>query len=183
MGKELVPRFKCPLCGWLAYYSMFERGPHKLEIKGMKYGGFQEISYHRVWTGKREYKEYLREKVRELAKELGIKLVDEEEVTDEYEEEVETEPSEVEHLFHQQVEEVRSVEKPSRRVMEMPIERVETLSVEHVSAQPQQRVTTKAKTLAEMLSTYVTQREHVMVSDSDSLATAIDHEFIDLGGG
>lgn len=182
MGKDLVPRFKCPLCGWLAYYSMFERGPHKLEIKGMKYGGFQEISYHKIWTGKREYKEYLRGKVRELAKELGIKLADEadeEEVTDGYEEEVETEPSEVEHLFHQQVEEIRSVEKPSRRVMEIPIERVETLSVEYVSAQPQQRVTTRAKILAEMLSTYVTQREHVMVSDSDNLATTIDHEFIE----
>lgn len=99
MGKELVPRFKCPLCGWLAYYSMLEKGPHKLEIKGMRYDGFQEITYHRIWTGKKEYKEFLRGKVRELAKELGIKLADEEEeIIDEYEEEMETEPLEVEEV-------------------------------------------------------------------------------------
>jgi hypothetical protein len=86
MGKDLVPRFKCPLCGWLAYYTMLSKGPYKLEIKGMRYDGFQEISYHHIWTGKREYKEFLRIKVRELAKELGIKLADEadeEDVTDE----------------------------------------------------------------------------------------------------
>ena len=92
-SKDLVPRFKCPLCGWLAYYSMLDRGPYKLEIKGMRYDGFQEISYHRIWTGKKDYKEFLRLKVRELAKELGLKLVDEEEAIDYDEEEIEVESS------------------------------------------------------------------------------------------
>lgn len=95
MGKDLVPRFKCPLCGWLAYYSMLDRGPYTLEIKGMRYDGFQEISYHRVWTGKKEYKEFLRLKVRELAKKLGLKLADEEEAIDYDEEEIEAESSDM----------------------------------------------------------------------------------------
>jgi|SRR3972149_6143725 len=79
MGKDLVPRFTCPLCGWLAYWSMLEGGPHKLKIRGMKYGGFQEISYHQVWDlgANRDYKRFLQLKVRELAKKLGLKLVDE----------------------------------------------------------------------------------------------------------
>jgi hypothetical protein len=90
MGKDLVPRFKCPLCGWLAYYSMLEKGPHKIEVRGMKYGGFQEISYHHVWGVKKDYKKFLRIKVRELAKKLGIRLADEEldeEITDDEEDE------------------------------------------------------------------------------------------------
>ena len=79
MGKNLVPRFTCPLCGWLAYWSMLERGPHKPKIRGMKYDGFQGISYHSVWDlgTKRAYKQFLRLKIQELAKELGLKLADE----------------------------------------------------------------------------------------------------------
>lgn len=91
MGKELYPRFKCPLCGWLAHYSMLENGPHKIEVRGMKVEGFGGISYHHIWGVKREYKEFLRIKVRELAKKLGIKLADEadeEYVTDEEVEEI-----------------------------------------------------------------------------------------------
>lgn len=164
MGKDLVPRFKCPLCGWLAYYSMFERGPHKLEIKGMKYGGFQEISYHKIWTGKREYKEYLRGKVRELAKVLGIKLADEEfdeEIADEYEE-VEAQPSEVEEEIW--------VEKPSRQVMEIP--------AEFVDRGPQQRTAKKA-TYKELLASYHVAKtvEHVEAAGIEDVRT-IEHEFI-----
>ncbi len=98
MSKELVPRFTCPLCGWLAYWSMLEGGPHKPEIRGMKYGGFQEISYHRVWDfgTKRAYKQFLRLKVRELAKELGLKLADEIDVDAvEEEEEIEVDTDQV----------------------------------------------------------------------------------------
>ena len=91
MGKDLVPRFTCPLCGWLAYWSMLESGPHKLKIRGMKYGGFQEISYHRVWDldTNRVYKRFLRLKVQELAKKLGLKLADEVDVDAVEEEEIE----------------------------------------------------------------------------------------------
>lgn len=98
MGKDLVPRFTCPLCGWLAYWSMLEGGPHKPEIRGMKYGGFQEISYHRVWDfgTKRAYKQFLRLKVRELAKELGLKLVDEVDVDAAEEEEIEVDTEQAE---------------------------------------------------------------------------------------
>ena len=97
MGKDLVPRFTCPLCGWLAYWSMLEGGPHKPEIRGMKYGGFQEISYHRVWDfgTKRAYKQFLRSKVRELAKELGLKLVDEVDVDAVKEDEIEVDTKRV----------------------------------------------------------------------------------------
>lgn len=97
MGKDLVPRFTCPLCGWLAYWSMLESGPHKLKIRGMKYGGFQEISYHRVWDldTNRVYKRFLRLKVRELAKKLGLKLVDEVDVDAVEEEEIEVDMDQV----------------------------------------------------------------------------------------
>lgn len=96
MSKDLVPRFTCPLCGWLAYWSMLEKGPHKPKIRGMKYGGFQEISYHSVWSLdiNRTYKQFLRLKVRELAKKLGLKLADEidvDAVEEEEEIEVDTE--------------------------------------------------------------------------------------------
>ena len=84
MGKDLYPRFKCPVCGWLAHYSMLEKAPHNLQVVGMKVDGFQGISYHKIWGIKREYKEFLRLKIREVAKELGLKLADEEEeITDE----------------------------------------------------------------------------------------------------
>lgn len=91
MGKDLYPRFRCPICGWWAHYSMLAKGVYPFEIQGMKVEGFGGISYHKIWGGKKEYKEFLRTKVRELAKKLGIKLADEtdeEYITDEGIEEI-----------------------------------------------------------------------------------------------
>lgn len=179
MGKDLVPRFKCPLCGWLAYYSMLDRGPYKLEIKGMRYDGFQEISYHHIWTGKKEYKEYLRLKVRELAKNLGIKLADEEDAAAEYEEEVETEP----------VEEVR-VEKPSRRVAEkvatpsQTIIQTESITEdiddedigESVVAEVDEKVVEVLRQLMKRTPSSQIDRK------PSSFSISTDSQFIDLGG-
>lgn len=104
MGKDLYPRFKCPLCGWLAHFSMLSRAPHDVEIVGMKVDGFQGISYHKIWGGKKEYREFLREKIREVAEVLGVNLDEEEE---------EIEPAEEEAQ-----EEVRR-EKPPKRARRM----------------------------------------------------------------
>lgn len=172
MGKDLVPRFKCPLCGWLAYYTMLSRGPYKLEIKGMRYDGFQEISYHHVWTGKKEYKVFLREKVRELAKELGLKLADEEEEVEE--EEIETEP--VEEIQAERPS--RQVEKPSGQVMEIPTERVESVPVEYVN---RQRKTTKEKSFKDILTAYVQsveKNDYVIAHANDSIIRIENAEFI-----
>jgi len=175
MGKELYPRFKCPLCGWLAYYSMLEKGPHKLEIRGMKVEGFGGISYHKIWGGKKEYKEFLREKVRELAKELGMKLTDEEEEIIE-EEEVEAElPEEI------QVERPsRQVEKPSVQVMEIPTERVESVPGEYVDRRWK---TTKGKIFKDLLTAYVQSpdesNDYVVAHTNDSIIRIENAEFID----
>ena len=98
MGKDLVPRFTCPLCGWLAYYSMLDSGPHKPKIRGMKYGGFQEVSYHQVWDlgANRDYKRFLQMKIRELAKKFGLKLVDEVDMEAVEEEEIEVDTEQAE---------------------------------------------------------------------------------------
>lgn len=95
MGKELYPRFRCVMCGWLAHYSMLEKAPYKIEVRGMKVEGFGGISYHHVWGAKKMYKEFLRSKVRELCKELGLKLVDEAN-EDEEEERAASEPDDEE---------------------------------------------------------------------------------------
>jgi len=79
MGKDLYPRFRCPLCGWMAHLSMLREAPHKIEIIGTQFKGFQGISYHKIWGGKKEYREFLREKIREVAEVLGVNLDDEEE--------------------------------------------------------------------------------------------------------
>ncbi len=164
MGKDLVPRFKCPLCGWLAYYSMLNNGPHKLEIRGMKYDGFQGISYHKLWRGKKEYKEFLCLKVRELAEELGLEIVGDEEV-DDYEEDVEAEPLSVDDEEFDEIDlESLGLRSPaSERVTEMPVERVESVPAEYVQS-------VQAPT------------GNIQVSVSDAFVETIDHEFVDLGG-
>lgn len=175
MGKDLVPRFVCPLCGWLAYYSMLDGGPYKLEIRGMKYDGFQKISYHHVWGGKKEYKEFLRMKVRELVKELGLKLADEEEeITGE--EEMEVEP--VERVQAERP--LRQIEKSSVQVMEIPAERVDSVLVEHAD-RVQQRSTS---TFKEWFAAYAKaiEKTHVMTADVEDYVRMIDHEFISVGG-
>lgn len=172
MGKDLYPRFKCPLCGWLAYYSMLDKGPYNLEIRGMKVEGFGGISYHKIWGGKKEYKEFLREKVRELAKELGLKLTDdEEEITEE--EEIEAElPEEI------QVERPsRQVEKPSGQVMEIPTERVDSVPIEYVN---RQRKTTKEKRFKDILTAYVQSVENndYVTAHANSIIRIENAEFI-----
>lgn len=173
MGKDLYPRFKCPLCGWLAYYSMLDKGPYNLEIRGMKVEGFGGISYHKIWGGKKEYKEFLREKVRELAKELGLKLTDDEEAITE-EEEMEAELSE-----EMQVERPsRQVEKPSVQVMEIPTERAESVPVEYVD---RQRKTAKGKIL-NLLTAYMQSTEnkdYVIGHANEGIIRTDDSEFID----
>ena len=76
--KELVPRFRCPLCGWMAYYSQLENSPHDIEVHGVEYTGFQSVKWHRrgMWGVKREYKRFLRVKVLELAQWLGVEFPD-----------------------------------------------------------------------------------------------------------
>jgi len=173
MGKDLYPRFKCPLCGWLAYYSMLDRGPYNLEIRGMKVEGFGGISYHKIWGGKKEYKEFLREKVRELAKELGLKLAEEEEeITEEEEMEAEL-PEEV-----QAERPSRQVEKPSVQVMEIPTERVESVPVEYVD---RQRKTTKGKMFEHFLTAYMQStenRDYIIGHANEGIIRIDDSEFI-----
>ncbi len=146
-----------------------------MEIKGMRYDGFQEISYHHVWTGKKEYKVFLREKVRELAKELGLKLTDEEEeITEEEEMEAEL-PEEI------QVERPsRQVEKRSVPVMEIPTERVDSVFVEH-TGRVQRRA---ASTFRERLAAYAEaiEKDHVIAAGVEDAGRTIDHEFIDVKG-
>jgi len=74
---------------------MLEKGPYKIEVRGMKVEGFGGISYHHVWGAKKMYKEFLRSKFRELAKELGLKLVDEVDVDAVEEEEIEVDTEQV----------------------------------------------------------------------------------------
>jgi len=177
MSKELYPRFTCPLCGWLAHYSMLEKAPHDIKVVGMKVEGFGGISYHKIRGAKKAYKEFLREKVRELAEELGLKFADEvdevDEVDEEEYEEVETEPSE----------EILA-EKPSGRVMEIPIERVERVPVEYADHALQQRKqrTARKPSYKGFIPAYARaiEKSHVMTADSFSMT--IDYEFIDLGG-
>lgn len=172
MGKDLYPRFKCPLCGWLAYYSMLDKGPYNLEIQGMKVEGFGGISYHKIWGGKKEYKVFLREKVRELAKELGLKL-EEEEITEE--EEMEAELSEEIQAERPS----RQVEKLSVQVMETPTEWVEIVPVEYVD---QQRKATKEKRFKDFLTAYVQSVEnndYVIGHANEGIIRIDNSEFID----
>lgn len=189
MGKDLVPRFKCPLCGWLAYYSMLDKGPYKLEIKGMKYDGFQEISYHRVWTGKKEYKEFLRLKVRELAKKLGLKLVDEEEAIDYDEEEIETEPSDIdeEEITDDDLEAL-GLGLPSSVVTETPAQRMVTTHTENRKISQQirhgQRNTEGLKEFVKAYKAYTERSASIdsvrsAVTEEDSRITITDAEFVD----
>lgn len=188
MGKEMVPRFKCPLCGWLAYYSMFEKGPHKLEIKGMKYDGFQGISYHRVWGSKKQYKEFLCVKVRELAEELGLKILGDEEVDDyeeeldDYEEEVEAEPDVDEEEDDDEIdlEALGLGSPPSERVMEIPTERI--APIEYTQST---QVATEAKSYKEFTTAYAkeVEKDHVVTANvEDTYIRTEDTEFVDLGG-
>lgn len=172
MGKDLYPRFKCPLCGWLAYYSMLDKGPYNLEIRGMKVEGFGGISYHKICGGRKEYKEFLREKVRELAKELGLKLTDEEEeITEEEEMEAELPEEIVERPS-------RQVEKLSGQVMEIPTERVDSVPIEYDN---RQRKTTKEKMFKDFLTAYIQSTEnsdHVIAHANDSIIRIENAEFI-----
>jgi CO dehydrogenase/acetyl-CoA synthase beta subunit len=152
---------------------MLDRGPYSLEIRGMKVEGFGGISYHKIWGGKKEYKVFLREKVRELAKELGLKLAEEEEEITE-EEEMEAELSEEVQAERPS----RQVEKPSVQVMEMPVESVESVPVEYID---RQRKTTKEKGFKELLTAYMQSaenRDYIIGYANDSIIRIEDAEFI-----
>lgn len=180
MSKEMVPRFTCPLCGWLAYYSMLDNGPHKLEIRGMKYDGFQGISYHRVWGSKKQYKEFLRVKVRELAESLGLKIVGDEEV-DDYEEEVEVEPLDVDEEEDDfDLEALGLGSPPSERIAGIPSERVENASVEYARSAP---VTAEAKSYKEFTAACAKgmEKDHVTADVEYSHVRIVDTEFIKEG--
>jgi hypothetical protein len=144
---------------------MLDKGPYGLEIRGMKVEGFGGISYHKIWGGKKEYKVFLREKVRELAKELGLKLAEEEEeITEEEEMEAER-PS-------------RQVEKPSVQVMEMPAESVESVPVEYID---RQREPAKGKIL-NLLTAYMQStenRDYIIGYANEGIIRIDDSEFID----
>lgn len=170
MGKNLYPRFKCPLCGWLAYYSMLEKGPHKLEVKGMKVEGFGGISYHKIRGVKKEYKEFLRVKVRELAKELGLKIVGEEEI-DEYEEDVELDVDEKEDEEELTEDDLEALLLPSEKVKSVPIEYIHS-----------QQMTTEAKGYKKLMSAYtkVIEKDNVISAGvEDSYVRTVNTEFID----
>jgi len=68
---------------------MLKEAPHKIEIIGTQFKGFQGISYHKIWGGKKEYREFLREKIREVAEVLGVKFDEEEEELESAEEDQE----------------------------------------------------------------------------------------------
>lgn len=177
MGKDLYPRFKCPLCGWMAHLSMLEKAPHKIEIIGTQFGGFQEISYHRMWGGKKQYKAFLREKVKELAECLGMQIVGDEEYEEDEDE-----------LFEEVLEpEVRRKAGVAREVMEdegdrelelNEIEATETPSVFVPTTHSSTKVGPGGSVVRELASFFL----HFAPTSSNPVShvTNTDSEFVDM---
>lgn len=174
MGRDLYPRFKCPLCGWMAHLSMLEKAPHKIEIVGTQFGGFQEISYHRMWGGKKQYKAFLREKVKELAARLGMQIVGD----DEYEEDED-------ELLEEVLEpEVRRKTGVAREVMEdeedqeLELDEIEATETPSVFVPTTHSSTKVGPAIRELASLFL--RSTPTSSNPVSHVTNTDSEFVDI---